>query len=152
MSIIPIWAQYIRMYFLKFPSPIFLIDSAILNIRTERVRGGNGNLRATKNRFRSNFLGLIPDPPWHQGCQIFLDLLYQNRENIPKYLLITKGPRNKTNGLKTFQMIIKYTKFFHYKALKNLPILWFLVRNIPSGNHAWHQETGIVCERHWMEK
>jgi hypothetical protein len=52
-----------------------------------------------------------------QGCQIFLDTIYQN---VPNYHNITKWP-------KKFQVTIKYTNIFHCKALQNLPKLGFLV-------------------------
>jgi hypothetical protein len=56
-----------------------------------------------------------------QGCQIFLGPKYQNGE---KY---TKLPQNISNGRKIDQMVIKYTKIFHSKTLRNLPKLGFLV-------------------------
>jgi hypothetical protein len=40
------------------------------------------------------------------------------------------------NEREIFQMVIKYTKIFHSKALQNLPKLGFLVENKPSGNPA----------------
>jgi hypothetical protein len=46
-----------------------------------------------------------------QGCQIFLDTLYQNGE---KYQMNTKYPKwsqNISNGHKISQMVIKYVKW-----------------------------------------
>jgi hypothetical protein len=53
-------------------------------------------------------------PSLHQGCQIFLETMYQNGEKIIK--ITTKLP----NGRNIFQMGIKYTNIFHSKALQNL--------------------------------
>jgi hypothetical protein len=59
-----------------------------------------------------------------RGCQIFLG------KNKPK---CTKRPQNLPighkipNGHEIIQMVIKYTKIFHSKALQNIPKLVLLV-------------------------
>jgi hypothetical protein len=52
---------------------------------------------------------------WRQGCQIFLDTMYQNWENI--YKIKTKLPNRHYKFLKG----IKYNNIFHSKFLQNLP-------------------------------
>jgi hypothetical protein len=65
---------------------------------------------------------------FHEGCQIFLDTIYQNEGKYAKLqqhyqMAITYIP----NDEKILQMTIKYTSIFHSKALQNLPKLGFLV-------------------------
>jgi hypothetical protein len=50
--------------------------------------------------------------PSTQGCQIFLDTIYQKRRKIYQMAIkLTKWPQNLPNGHKTYQMDIKYTKW-----------------------------------------
>jgi hypothetical protein len=65
----------------------------------------------------------------NQGCQIFLDTIYQNGGK-QHYQMAIKIP----NDRKIFQMAIKYTNIFHSKILQNLPKSVFLFENKPSGN------------------
>jgi hypothetical protein len=71
-----------------------------------------------------------------QGCQIILDTIDQNGEIYTK--IATKLPKY-TN---MFQMAIKYTKLFHFKAHKKLPNWDFWIENIPSGNPAADSSSG----------
>jgi hypothetical protein len=75
----------------------------------------------------------------HQGCQIFLDKMYQNWAKI--YQIATKLPKHH----KMYQMGIIYSKWpkskpkvFHSKALKISPNWDFWFENIPSGNPVVH--------------
>jgi hypothetical protein len=76
-----------------------------------------------------------------QGCQIFLDTIYQNRkkctkrtQNVPKEHKMyqkntkcTKWSQNVPKVCKIFQMAIKYINIFQSRVLQNLPKLGFLV-------------------------
>jgi hypothetical protein len=65
-----------------------------------------------------------------QGCQIFLDTIYQNGEKCTKltqqYLMTIKYAHI-SNGRRIFQMTLRYTNIFNSKALQNLPKLGYLV-------------------------
>jgi hypothetical protein len=65
--------------------------------------------------------------PRIQGCQIFPGTIYQNGENIPNLPQLCQMYWNIPNGREIFQMAIKYTNFFHFKALQNVPKLEFWV-------------------------
>jgi hypothetical protein len=52
-----------------------------------------------------------------QGCQIFLDTIYHNRENY------TKLPLNYPNCRNTFQMAMKFSNLFYFKALQNFGLV-----------------------------
>jgi hypothetical protein len=84
-------------------------------------------LRRKKNSLRSKIQDLCPC----QGCNIFLDTIYQHWENIPNYNKIyqmaikyNNCPKNLSNGLKIDQMSVARPS----KIYPN----WF--QNIPSGN------------------
>jgi hypothetical protein len=62
-----------------------------------------------------------------QGCQIFLDTMYQSGEKHQITTKLPNGHKIYQNGLKIFQLAIKYTNIFHTKALQNLSNLGFLV-------------------------
>jgi hypothetical protein len=62
-----------------------------------------------------------------QGCQIFLDTMYQNVIKDTKLPQHYQMALNIPNDRKLFQMTIKYTSIFQSKALQNLPKLGFLV-------------------------
>jgi hypothetical protein len=65
---------------------------------------------------------------YDQGCQIFIDAIYPNWENIYQVTAnYSKWPQNIPNGRKTDRIVIKYTNTFHCKNLPNLPKLEFLV-------------------------
>jgi hypothetical protein len=56
-----------------------------------------------------------------QGCQIFLDTIYQNGDNITNvHNIYTKWPKIKANGHKIYQMVMKDTKIIHSKAFQNI--------------------------------
>jgi hypothetical protein len=66
--------------------------------------------------------------------RFFLTQYTKTGKNIPTDHNITKWPQNVSNGLKIFQMTIKYstndykyTNVFHHKAHQNLPKFGFLV-------------------------
>jgi hypothetical protein len=68
----------------------------------------------------------------HQGCQIFLDKIYQNADNITDDHKLPmpncdeiKTPQMATNYV--YQMVIKDSKNFLSKAFQNVPKLggWF---------------------------
>jgi hypothetical protein len=61
-----------------------------------------------------------------QGCQIFLDTMYQKRGKV--YQIATKLP-NGHNICILFQIAKEYANLLHSKALKNLLMLVFLVWN-----------------------
>jgi hypothetical protein len=63
-----------------------------------------------------------------QGCQIFLDTMYQTEEKYTQMTTkYTKGPKSIANGRKVFQVAINNDNVFHTKALQNLPGFEFLV-------------------------
>jgi hypothetical protein len=64
-----------------------------------------------------------------QGCQICLGPNTPKREKHTKGLqTIPNGLKlDESNGLKIFQINIKYDNIFHSKALQNVPKLGFLV-------------------------
>jgi hypothetical protein len=63
-----------------------------------------------------------------QGCQIFLDTIYQNGEKCTKLTQnILNGHKISPNVCKIFQMAIKFINIFQYRSLQNLPKLGFLV-------------------------
>jgi hypothetical protein len=69
-----------------------------------------------------------------QGCQIFIDTIYQNGGKYTK--ITTTLP----NGHKVYQMAVKYSKLVNvltYSSLwpsRNYPNWNFWFKNIPSGN------------------
>jgi pyocin large subunit-like protein len=66
-----------------------------------------------------------------QGCQIFLDKIYQNGENIKNMPLNYQVAKN---VCARFQMAIEYTNLSKSKVLKKYPNWEFWFKNIPSGN------------------
>jgi hypothetical protein len=72
----------------------------------------------------------------HQGCQIFVDEIYQNGE---KYFKLTNGHKLHPmvqlylpNDPNIFLMVLNFTNIFHCKKLQNLPKVGFLVRKYPN--------------------
>jgi hypothetical protein len=59
-----------------------------------------------------------------QGCQIFLDTIYQNGQT---YKLPLNDKLIIWNGRNAFQSPIEYINYFHSQALKHLPKLEFLL-------------------------
>jgi hypothetical protein len=64
-----------------------------------------------------------------QGCQIFLDTIYQSGGKI--YQITAKSPNGHNMYpiavIYIFHMATEYTNVFHSKALQNLPKFGFLV-------------------------
>jgi hypothetical protein len=78
-----------------------------------------------------------------QGCQIFLDTIYQNMGKYTKLPQLYQIALEFTKWPQTFQIFIKYTNIFHSKALQNLSKSgFFWSENIPSGNPG----TRALCE------
>jgi hypothetical protein len=67
-------------------------------------------------------------------ARFFLTQYTKTREKIPNYHQITKLPLSIPNDRKLFQMTIKYTSIFHYKALQIYPNWDFWLENKPSGS------------------
>jgi hypothetical protein len=61
----------------------------------------------------------------HQGCQIFIDTIYQNGDNV-------------TNCHTVYQMVMTDIKKFNSKAFQNVPKLGVGFENERSGSPAPH--------------
>jgi hypothetical protein len=104
---------------MKFRNPVFVL---IFTMCSAVVKGHLFDNKGERNR----------SCPTGRVARFFLVQTYQNGK---KY---TKGPQTIPeiipNGLKIFQIFIKYNSIFHSKALQNVTKVGFLVENKPSGN------------------
>jgi glycerophosphoryl diester phosphodiesterase len=95
--------------------------SQVINDDTDQIEE-----HASVKQVKTTFLKVWD---WVQGCQIFLDTIYQQGGKI--YQMTTKyteWPKNISNGRKIVQMSIKYSNIYPCKALQNFSNLLFLVR------------------------
>jgi hypothetical protein len=69
-----------------------------------------------------------------QGCQVFLDTIYQHGEKYTKLPLNYQMAKNITNGRKLFQMAINIATLSILGPSKIYPNWDFLFENIPSGS------------------